>query len=487
MKVDNILIRFDLGRLESTFLGKSALKVIQKFHHESITSSMLIKLIKSIHNDADILRTKKLRDEIINTMNERQINELANELNVSKNGDLYDNVTKIKFYKNSKQEKILFNFFETALSNFDSNTNVDFDKHINPERKLYKFQRQIAMDAFPFLNNKPHSVLLHMPTGSGKTRTAMRIISQILNQHEPALIIWLAYNEELCEQALEEFRNTWKYVGNRNLPIFKYYGNNKLDIRGSLNNLKDGIMIASLGKIYNAATTDPGVLPLLSDYSKLIIIDEAHQSVAETYNFVLEQLYAKNEEVMLLGLSATPGRTWNDRHADKKLSSFFYNNKISLSKSLGNPINYLIKNRYLAKPNFIPIEYHEGEKLSKTELKKIEKNLDIPPEIMDKLASDIKRNVLIIHHIEELIKQGHQRVIFFASTVQHAQDITIMLLAKKRTAMCITSKTSHEKRKRYIDEYRNHDVMPKILCNYGVLTTDFSPHQPFDYIAPKIL
>ncbi|MEL6277189.1 MAG: M12 family metallo-peptidase, partial [Bacteroidota bacterium] len=43
----------------------------------------------------------------------------------------------------------------------------------------------------------------------------------------------------------------------------------------------------------------------------LVIIDEAHQAIAETYRLVLDTLVVPYPNTALLGLTATPGRTWS--------------------------------------------------------------------------------------------------------------------------------------------------------------------------------
>jgi hypothetical protein len=55
----------------------------------------------------------------------------------------------------------------------------------------------------------------------------------------------------------------------------------------------------------------------------------------------------------LLGLSATPGRTWNDPDADEQLSDFFARKKVTLKvPGYENPVKYLIDEGYLAAPQF---------------------------------------------------------------------------------------------------------------------------------------
>lgn len=472
MKIHDIIIHFDTDRLGDTFLNKSALTALQKLNPDLLRPKSLLKLIEKQYPDHVILRNKKMRKAIINGMDEKNIERLAHNLELKSVNDVYDIIGDMKIRKNSKTEKIFFDFFEVEYSELETQIVQKPIDSVSPKRELFDFQRVIITDIFTKLNSKPPRALLHMPTGSGKTRTAMRIITQMLNKHEPSLIIWLAYNEELCEQSMEEFQSTWNLVGNRKINTFKFYSNHSFDIRKSLDKLKDGYMVASLGKIFNAAKKDHNILPLLADRVKLVIIDEAHQSIAKTYKFVLEQLSNKNDDVMLLGLSATPGRTWNDRNMDKLLTDFFHKKKVKISKSYGNPIKYLIKNGYLAKPTFIPLKYN-GSQLTEEEIKQIEENLDIPANILRKLASDNARNIQIVHNVEELVKSGHKRIILFAATVQHAQDMAIVLSARNHKASFVTSDTPHDLRKSIIEDYRNSDDVPKILCNYGVLTTGF--------------
>jgi superfamily II DNA or RNA helicase len=48
-----------------------------------------------------------------------------------------------------------------------------------------------------------------MPTGSGKTRTAMNVVANYLRNREKGVVVWLAHSEELCEQAADEFAKAW--------------------------------------------------------------------------------------------------------------------------------------------------------------------------------------------------------------------------------------------------------------------------------------
>ena len=60
-------------------------------------------------------------------------------------------------------------------------------------------------------SKKPRA-FLHMPTGSGKTRTAVNIMSMLLRKTENFCIVWLANKEELCDQAMNEFYKSWQIL-----------------------------------------------------------------------------------------------------------------------------------------------------------------------------------------------------------------------------------------------------------------------------------
>src|SRR3546814_14866241 len=75
---------------------------------------------------------------------------------------------------------------------------------------------------------------------------------------------------------------------------------------------------------------DPATLLRLADRVSLTIIDEAHQAIAPTYAAILTALYSKRPHNALLGLTATPGRSWSDIGEDRKLSDDFDGRKVTL-------------------------------------------------------------------------------------------------------------------------------------------------------------
>lgn len=312
-------------------------------------------------------------------------------------------------------------------------------------------------------------MLLHMPTGAGKTRTAMQIIADHLRAAEPALVVWLAYSEELCEQAASEFEQTWRSLGDRDVNLLRFWGARTLD----LDQARDGIVVASLSKLYRAAIDELQFIGTLASRSSLVVIDEAHQAIAETYRLVLDTLVTQGRTAALLGLTATPGRTWDDVVADAELAAFFAQRKVTLQvEGYPNPVDYLVDQGYLARATFVPLLHDSGLRLSDTDLRRIQNELDIPPNILKQLGEDEQRNLAIVMKVEELVFR-HPRLMLFAASVTHAQLLAAVLSARGHAAAAITGDTPPAERARLIANYKAKSAEPKILCNYGVLTTGF--------------
>ena len=97
--------------------------------------------------------------------------------------------------------------------------------------------------------------------------------------------------------------------------------------------------------------TDPDWAARLSPRIRLVVFDEAHQGIARTYRQITNDL-TLDFRCALLGLTATPGRTWDDIDKDGELADFFCGNKVTLEVPSHNPIEYLVDNGFLARPTF---------------------------------------------------------------------------------------------------------------------------------------
>ena len=342
---------------------------------------------------------------------------------------------------------------------------------IDPQYGLFPHQRDACLKTKDCLQETHPRAVLHMPTGAGKTRTAMHLIVHHLNAYEPTVVIWLAYSEELCEQAASEFETAWRHLGNRAVPVFRFWGAHQEDPA----TLTDGFIVAGLAKVYSRLQASTSFIANLSENSSLIIIDEAHQAVAETYSAVLDILQSKGQESALLGLTATPGRSWDDIDEDERLAQFFGNQKVSLEvDGYASPVDYLIDEGYLAKPKFKSLLYQGGIDLTSRDIRAIRDELDVPVRILKRLGVDEQRNLRILAEVERLGK-SHNRILMFGSSVQNARLIATTLDAHGAVeARVVTGETPPQERRWLIDWYKDpSDDSPRVLCNYGVLTAGF--------------
>jgi superfamily II DNA or RNA helicase len=237
------------------------------------------------------------------------------------------------------------------------------------------------------------------------------------------------------------------------------------------------LVVAGLAKAYSSAMASGETLGALAAKAGLIIIDEAHQAVAPTYAYVLEFLSEAGTRTPLLGLTATPGRTWDDIDEDERLADFFGRKKVPLEiPGYESPVEYLVDEGYLADTEFKPLHYEPGFELTERDRRELEQQLDVPRRILRTLAEDEQRNLAIVSRVEELLR-SHTRVLVFAATVEHAHLIATVLRVRGHLAESVSGDTPTPERARVIEGFRHRDSDPRTLVNFGVLTAGFDAPQ----------
>ncbi|MCY3667641.1 MAG: DEAD/DEAH box helicase [Gemmatimonadetes bacterium] len=340
---------------------------------------------------------------------------------------------------------------------------------ISPEYGLFDHQRNVVRKLTPLLAQDERRAVLHLPTGVGKTRTAMHVVVDWLCTYEPSVVVWLASGQELLEQAVLEFKEAWSHLGTRPLQLGTMWGDQMPD----LDSFSDGFLAVGLAKGWAVISrTDPDWASRLSSRVRLVIFDEAHQSIARTYRRIAEEL-TLDFRSSLLGLTATPGRTWNDIDEDGKLAEFFSGNKVSLDVPGNNPIEYLIDNGFLARPIFRTLLSKSGINIGNDELARISGALEIPEEIVASLSMSEQYVTAVLEGVIELLGKGHQRVLVFAATVDHARVLTAILIARSIQSHVVTGSTPIRLRQQAIRIFKSDQEEPIVLVNFGVLTTGF--------------
>jgi len=471
-KLSQILAR--LGAVElACFLGESTIALLELLGLKHLQSHQLAELVIDQIGPEDLLLEKSRRLEITDALSLEDANRLARLLSLSPVDNPWESIRGLPIPKGSVACEVIFAFFGHSFpESHDVGAAKPSTIQISPRYSLFPHQIQACRETISFLRKEPRPrVLLHMPTGAGKTRTAMNIIAHFLRDRlsKNDTVVWLAHSEELCEQAAEEFEEAWSILGNRPVPVYRFFG----QYRSDLEEICGGVLIGGLQLLYRRSLSEQEEFLQLARRVKLVIMDEAHQAIAPTYQHLLN-LLAGDPRTGILGLSATPGRSLLDAHQDMELAQFFKRQKVTLRvEGYDSPVDYLQDQGYLAKVEYDYIRYTPGEELVLTseEINRLRTELELPDSVIARLGQDHKRNFLIVTRLlEEARTEG--KIIVFACSVEHAHLLASILAAKGLRAVAVTGKTAPARRRQLIAQYKE-SVGIQIICNYGVLTMGF--------------
>lgn len=448
-------------------IDEAVIDVLQALDPKILSGEHLGELASQIIEPADALRDSNIRERVIRLLPLQKAQELAKRLDAKDGRSLYDNLCVAASVKSALPN--LFSFFGVVQDPRAPKDLAPIVGNAIASYGLFDHQRNVARKVVRILSEQPHKTVLHMPTGSGKTRTAMHIIASHLKESEPTIICWLAQNAELLEQAADEFESAWNYLGNREVEIIRFWGNRN----AYLMDVHDGLIVAGLGKMSSLDSRDPQTLLRLADRVSLTVIDEAHQAIAPTYQAVLTALYSKRPANALLGLTATPGRTWSDINEDIKLSNYFDGMKVMLEvEGYNDPVTFLIEQGYLARPVFKQLNSEASLRLSANNIKELSTSIDVSENLLKRLGTDTQRNLKIVSAVEDLVTR-HKRIIVFAPSVANARILNAILSYKGIESHIVTGQTNTSERERIIRRFRGNANRTMVLVNYGVLTTGF--------------
>ncbi|MDG1056531.1 MAG: DEAD/DEAH box helicase family protein, partial [Flavobacteriaceae bacterium] len=138
--------------------------------------------------------------------------------------------------------------------------------------------------------NPEAKALVHMPTGSGKTKTSVESIIDFIKikftyPHDPGTVLWFAHSKELCEQAYNTFKSLWSFKGDYPITAYKVFGD--AEYKEILKCTKDHASIIFIGfqKFESLLKSKSDNLELhsikqhLVEKTKLVVIDEAHKAL----------------------------------------------------------------------------------------------------------------------------------------------------------------------------------------------------------------
>lgn len=464
-----------ISRADSPWLqqhiGSLSTRVLQAFLEKGVTLADLRNAFSSLYDPEDFVADAAKRKTFLDLLRPNEALELADLMDRS-GGDPYAGLQNTQFAKGSEKFRLFCAFFGIKAREPVVVEQSPSQMTVQPQYGLFPHQQVAVAKVLGMLHSRHSRVVLHMPTGAGKTRMAMHVICRHLNSHPGQIVLWLANSEELCDQAAEEFAKAWSYLGTRETCIYRMWGNRSIDLA----NVKDGFFVGGFPKLYSLAKSRLADMAKIGDMTSLVVVDEAHQVIAPTYETVIQLVTARVADMPVLGLTATPGRTWNDPSVDQQLADFFQRNKVTLDvPGYPDPVSFLVESGYLAKPQFRTLQ-STSSSLSAVEAQALAQELDVPASVLQKLAADEIRSVMIIREVEALCER-HRRIIVFATTVAHAGMLAAVLSVRGINAKVVTGDTDPVLRTSTIEWFKTRSNDVRVIVNFGVLTTGFDAPQ----------
>ena len=182
-----------------------------------ITKDRLVKMINSIYGTS-IFDNRNFRRDMLLTLDKDSIYEIRDNClkgSESKEDDPYKIVEIVskKPWNKNKISAYLLNLWGLPENVFDKQSlQVELCQDITAGERFYElldYQYYIKQRTLNILNsgNMLERMLIHMPTGTGKTKTSMHIITNYIEftLEKRGLILWVAHTTELLQQAYDTF------------------------------------------------------------------------------------------------------------------------------------------------------------------------------------------------------------------------------------------------------------------------------------------
>ena len=314
---------------------------------------------------------------------------------------------------------------------------------------LRNYQTEICNEV-EYALKKERSVMMQMPTGTGKTIVLAELVKRYLNHDGGCRILIVAHRIELIGQTAD-------FLSHHGIGYGVIAG-------GKWPKTSAEVMVASVQTLARNSDLSQKLNPTL------VIIDEAHHAVAKTYRMLWEAW----PEAKFLGLTATPYRmngegftdlfdvmvnSWNMRRfvAEGWLSAFDY---------------------YSIRPDSEQQQAIDGMRKRGVDgdyqTKELREKLDVRPSI-ERLFETFEKYAFD--------KKG----IIYAIDIAHAEHIAEFYRNQGIAANAISSKTPADERKAMIDTFKRTDSL-QVLVSVDLFSEGFDcPDVEFIQIARPTL
>jgi superfamily II DNA or RNA helicase len=259
------------------------------------------------------------------------------------------------------------------------------------------------------LSNNGRAGILVLPTGGGKTFTAIRFLTEgpLSDGYK---VLWLAHTHHLLEQAFHSFdaRTLGSIREPRRTLSLRVVSGTPGHFAPSKIEPTDDVVIATLQTITGAVREelDPVLAFIKAAKKKLFVVfDEAHHAPAPSYRKLVEGLKA-TAGAPVLGLTATP--MYGDHAKQGWLKKLFPDGIIAQARA-----TELMAAGVLARPHAVPLKTSFTPTFDNRDYQKwLGTFKDVPEYVVDELANNKERNAFIAKAYAENKKKYGKTIIF---------------------------------------------------------------------------
>lgn len=317
---------------------------------------------------------------------------------------------------------------------------------------LYAFQVEAIQQLKKKQQQGRFKGLLVLPTGGGKTTTAVRWLWEVALT-KGKKVLWLAHRHELLNQACQNFQEncqkelTYRVVSGAHAHAKEIQ--------------QEQLLIASKDSLIHHL--DTLTMWLENTEELFVIVDEAHHATSVTYKTLLRHLHKCVPKLYLLGLTATPFRT---AEAEQGALRELFTDGIFYKKDLKN----LVASGILAEPRFAELKTEVGirEKINKEQLHALQSWDVLPDAVANQLAQNKQRNHIIVQQYKKHASIYSKTILF---AINRAHAITLASLFQKAgidARIVISNHESAAQNQQTIQAFRNNEFL--VLINVNILT-----------------
>lgn len=457
---------------------------------EAYTQTSLVDLLVSIYGYG-LFQKKAFRKRFFRCVSFETLKEFLNN-DSSTYEELANKAAKIDFSNNEFYQKLFKDYFDCPEYDFLDNVPEAMLETVSGTQEkfyeLFDYQYLIKQQAVYELNKKTplgRKVLIHMPTGTGKTKTTMHILAHYLNFiNKNGLVLWVAHTKELLGQALETFANVWNHLGLGDICVEKSWGNGEYTITR-------GMVFVTIQALQSMRTSSPDEYSSLCNRTTLMVYDECHKIGAEETNKVVTEFTTSTEgnRKFFIGLTATPGRT-TIASVENRIFNEFFDRKIEIDINLVERISKGRNQAFNSSATTDVIRYFQQRSILSVLIKEqldYEVSADLieslrretasrreeyTDSLITKLATNKARNTVILNRLRELNRQGKPTIVF-ACSLDHAKMLSAFLNIENIPNSLIYGDMLPSVRKQAIANFKNPSDSTNIIINYDILTTGF--------------